>query len=139
MREIIACLNDIEKVGKEILNLTRESGIVLLNGDLASGKTTLVKTIARLRGFNQEVTSPTFSLEHIYSNNIFHYDLYRVEFEDLVSLGLIDEFEKDGLHLIEWVDERLKGLLLRAGFDIVQVEITPDNGCRKYKIERLNA
>ena len=139
MRELTACLDEIGKVAREILNFAKSNGIVLLNGDLASGKTTLVKAMAKELGYNREVTSPTFSLEHIYSDRLFHYDLYRVDFDDLVSLGLIDEFERDGLHFIEWVDEKLKWLLIEAGFDVVEVDIEIDKECRKYKIERLNA
>ena len=139
MREIVACLDEVASVAREILELIPDESILILNGDLASGKTTIVKAIAKLKGYESEVTSPTFSLEHIYSDRLFHYDLYRVDFEDLVSLGLINEFEREGLHLIEWADDSLKRLLLGAGFELFELNIKPKGSCRVYKIERLNA
>jgi tRNA threonylcarbamoyladenosine biosynthesis protein TsaE len=139
-KRLIACLDEIEEVAKEILKIISDfeskSSIVLLNGDLASGKTTLTKEIVRLKGYDKEVTSPTFSLEHIYGDgdNIFHYDLYRVGFDDLVNLGLIDGFERYGIHIVEWADTKLKSFLLEAEFKIVEVNISPKDDCREYLI-----
>ncbi len=47
-----------------------------MRGDLASGKTTLVKNYLKTLDLDDIVTSPTFSLQAIYSNDIFHYDVY---------------------------------------------------------------
>ena len=49
-----------------------KSGVVLLSGDLASGKTTLVKAIIKAHGIEESVTSPTFSLMQIYGKDIYH-------------------------------------------------------------------
>jgi len=136
---IEASLNELSKVAREILNLTNSNSIVLLKGDLASGKTTLVSQIVSEAGFSDSVSSPTFSLEHIYANRIFHYDLYRIDFEELASLGLLEEFEKDGLHLVEWADERLINTLLISGFEVYQVEITPSSKGRVYEIQKLHS
>ena len=83
--------------------------LVLLQGDLGTGKTTLVKGIAE--GLNaadqEEVTSPTFTLIHEYrgpETNVFHIDLYRIEKRrELDTLG-IDELltEEHNLVLVEW-------------------------------------
>jgi tRNA threonylcarbamoyladenosine biosynthesis protein TsaE len=128
-----ACLESIDSVAREIIKLLPDSAILLLDGDLASGKTTLVKSLAKAKGVTDEVTSPTFSLQHLYGDLIFHYDLYRVEFDELVALGIVDEFEKKGLHIIEWVEPKLESLLLEAGFEIIKVKIVPaDDGCREY-------
>jgi len=54
-------------------------------------------------------------------------------------LGLIDEFEKDGIHLIEWAMDDLKNLLINAGFKIYSLDITPSKNGRYYQLKVLNA
>jgi len=84
--------------------------LVLLSGDLGSGKTTLTKGIVSGLGAarEEEVTSPTFTLLHSYGNNqadgpVFHGDLYRIEnFHDFETLGMEDLFSKPGVLILEW-------------------------------------
>jgi len=113
--------------------------IISLVGDLAAGKTTLVQAIAREAGNESAVTSPTFSLQHVYGDGLYHYDLYRVGFDELAQLGLVNEFDRPGWHLVEWMDDGLKGFLLAAGYNLWQVRITPGGERRIYRIEPLNA
>ena len=98
-------------------------GVVLLKGDLAAGKTTLVKTFARKLGITKDVTSPTFSLQHIYSDGLYHYDLYNKGLEHFLSLGMLEELEKEGLHFVEWGDKYLENLLIDAGIDVATIDI----------------
>ena len=93
----------------ELLNLVQilpKTGIILLQGNLACGKTTLVKAIAKSRGFKDTVSSPTFSLMQNYGE-IYHYDIYRVGFNAITQNGLFENIFEDGLHLIEWGDDNL--------------------------------
>jgi tRNA threonylcarbamoyladenosine biosynthesis protein TsaE len=81
--------------------------LVLLAGDLGSGKTTLTKGIvAGLGAANEdEVTSPTFTLVHVYGKTakVYHADLYRIEnFHDFETLGLEDVFAKPAVVILEW-------------------------------------
>jgi tRNA threonylcarbamoyladenosine biosynthesis protein TsaE len=83
--------------------------LVLLSGDLGSGKTTLTKGIVSGLGAAREedVTSPTFTLLHSYGNEaekpVFHGDLYRIEtFHDFETLGMEDLFSKPGVVILEW-------------------------------------
>jgi len=108
--------------------------IVLLRGDLASGKTTFVKKYLRFLGLEDIVTSPTFSLQAIYSNNIFHYDIYNKTLEEFLALGMLEEFEKSGLHFVEWGDENLENLLIDYGFNPIVIEIKKLGNKRKYKL-----
>ncbi len=110
-------------------------GVVILKGDLAAGKTTLVKEFAKQKGSNEAVTSPTFALQQIYAEDIFHYDLYNKGLEHFLSLGMLEEFEKDGLHFVEWGDARLQKLLSEAGLKVATIEIVKcDFDSREYNI-----
>ena len=112
-----------------------KEGVVILQGDLASGKTTLVKKIVKKLGFDDEVTSPTFSLQQCYGDGIYHYDIYNHGLEHFLSLGMLEELEKDGIHFVEWGDDKLKLILLEYGFEVLTIKIKKLNDKREYKIE----
>ena len=81
--------------------------LVLLEGELGSGKTTLVKGIlASLASIPEdEVTSPSFTLVHEYGHEgkVYHVDLYRIEgAHDLATLGLDELLDQNATVLIEW-------------------------------------
>jgi len=136
MKEIIASEDELSSVVEYLYEIIPSSAIVFLVGDLAAGKTTLTKAIAKAKGVEGEVTSPTFSLQQCYDKNLFHYDLYRIENEEFMKLGLFEEFDKEGWHMVEWGDESLKSFLLNAGYDVFTVNIEPFEERRKYRIEK---
>jgi tRNA threonylcarbamoyladenosine biosynthesis protein TsaE len=87
--------------------------VVLLSGELGSGKTTLTKGIVAGLGAasEEEVTSPTFTLVHVYGDSertvskVHHVDLYRIEnFHDFETLGMEDVFEQSGVLIVEWAE-----------------------------------
>ncbi len=132
---MIVSLNNIHNVIEELSQLIQEKNIiVLLQGDLASGKTTLVQKYLKFVGCDDEVTSPTFSVQSVYSNNIYHYDVYNKTLEEFIALGLLEEFEKDGIHFVEWGDENLKKILDDYGFEVLVVKINKLNDKREYII-----
>ncbi len=135
MKTVIAPKTQLTKITTYLNQTLPKNAIIFLTGDLASGKTTLTKAIAKSKGLADEVTSPTFSLQQCYGEEFFHYDLYRIENSEFMELGLFEEFEKDGWHLIEWGDSSLKELLLSAGYNIFTVTIMPYKDIRKYIIE----
>ena len=137
--EIEAGLEELPDVVAAIEGLVPNDAVISLRGDLAAGKTTLVQAIAQAAGSTSAVTSPTFSLQHSYGDGLYHYDLYRTGFEELARLGLLEEFEKPGRHLVEWMDEGLKAFLAAAGYNLYQVTISPRRERRIYRIEPLNA
>ena len=127
-------LNSIEPMAKKIVE-DFASGVILLRGDLAVGKTTLTKKIVKCLGLDDEVTSPTFSIQQCYGDRVFHYDIYNKGLDNFISLGMLEELEKDGLHLVEWGDDELRKILINAGFDVLEISIKEiDNNKREYKI-----
>jgi len=109
-----------------------DNAIVILRGDLASGKTTFVKNYVKSLGIDDLVTSPTFSLQSIYSDEIYHYDMYNKTLEEFISLGLLEEFDKDGIHFVEWGDEKLEELLKSYGFNVILLQIEKCDDKRRY-------
>lgn len=136
---IDSSLDNLDRVAEYIINVSNQNGIIILRGDLASGKTTLASEIASKLTGGEGAVSPTFSLQHVYKDKLFHYDLYRMDFEEVSSLGLLEEFDKDGLHLIEWANEQLTTLLAQAGYDVWRVDITPIEKGRRYEIQKLDS
>ena len=129
-------LNEISKVIDELKKIIEDKDIiVILRGDLASGKTTLVKNFVKSLGIDDLVTSPTFSLQSIYSEKIYHYDVYNKTLEEFISLGMLEEFEKEGIHFVEWGDEKLQNLLVEYGYNVLLVKIDKLDNKRQYTIE----
>jgi len=96
-------------IGRQLAHRLHPPILVLLSGDLGSGKTTITKgIISGLGGAREEeVTSPTFTLVHVFHNHVkvYHVDLYRVEgFHDLESLALEDAFAEPAVVIIEWAE-----------------------------------
>jgi len=136
VKEIIADLDELNEVVKYLNDTVPTSAIIFLTGNLAAGKTTLTKSIAKAKGIEREITSPTFSLQQCYDENLFHYDLYRIENHEFMELGLFEEFDKEGWHMVEWGDDALKSFLLNAGYEVFTVSIEPFEAKRKYIIEK---
>jgi len=96
--------------GRKLAEKLQAPVLVLLSGELGSGKTTLTKGIvAGLHAAKEEeVTSPTFTLVHEYSGEkkVFHGDLYRVDsFHDFETLGLEDVFAQPAILILEWSEK----------------------------------
>jgi tRNA threonylcarbamoyladenosine biosynthesis protein TsaE len=98
-------------LGERLASTLPSKSVVLLIGNLGAGKTTLAKGIVKGRGAasEEEVTSPTFTLIHEYSDSVYHIDLYRLDDPVAVArLGLEDLFDRDALVLIEWGERFLQ-------------------------------
>ena len=93
--------------GRELARELQSPCLVLLQGELGSGKTTLTKGIVAGLGAagEEEVTSPSFTLVHEYGRDpkVYHLDLYRVESaHELATLGLDDLWAQDAIVIVEW-------------------------------------
>ncbi len=118
---------DTIEVGRKLARLLKPPQLLLLRGDLGTGKTTLVKGIAEALDAAEadEVTSPTFTLLHEYDCTqdgkpvkLFHLDVYRLEGErQLETLGLDELLTPDALGLVEWGD-KFKSIRKRATGEI---------------------
>lgn len=125
-------LNELEILVKKL----PKEGIIILRGNLSSGKTTLVKEIVKTHGLSDTVTSPTFSIMHKYGE-IYHYDIYNAGFDGIVKNGLFENFFEDGLHLVEWGDEKLEETFKKFELEYMVVEISNLGDKREYKIAKF--
>jgi len=123
-------LNELD----ELVGILPKSGVIILQGDLASGKTTLVKAIVKAHGIDADVTSPTFSVMQSYGDKIYHYDIYQNRLDAILQNGLFENLLEEGLHLVEWGDERLEKALENLGEKCVKVIISPSEKGRKYEV-----
>ncbi len=115
-------------------------GVIILRGGLASGKTTFVKAFVSYLGVTDEVTSPTFSLQQCYGDRVFHYDIYNHGLEHFISLGMLEELDRDGLHLVEWGDDKLVDILSSAGIKVVVIKIEKlEDDIRQYEVDYAHA
>jgi tRNA threonylcarbamoyladenosine biosynthesis protein TsaE len=91
-----------EELGRELLN----GDVVILCGNLGSGKTTFTKGIAKSLGIPNEIISPTFTILREYHAphcSLVHIDMYRIESEDeLENVGIDEIFEGNSIVVIEW-------------------------------------
>jgi len=105
-------LNETKKIARKFVKFLEQGDIVLLKGDLGSGKTTFSRfLINQLQSKNKlpmsEVTSPTFNIVNYYEvkkNNlqVAHYDFYRIKkLKELENIGFFDQIE-NFVSLIEW-------------------------------------
>jgi tRNA threonylcarbamoyladenosine biosynthesis protein TsaE len=129
-------LSELPQLCERIIAELPQGGVVVLQGDLASGKTTLTQAFARYLGMEDAVTSPTFSLQQRYGEKLYHYDLYNYGFEKFLSMGMLEELEHEGYHLIEWGDDTLIGWLKRCKIETIILKITKcDDESRCYEVQ----
>jgi len=138
VKEINASLSELDKVVNYLEEILPLNTIVFLRGDLAAGKTTLTQAIAKAKGIEGEVTSPTFSLQQCYGakdgSSLYHYDLYRLDHEEFMQMGLFEEFEKPGWHMVEWGSNELKAFLEGVGYNVATIDIEANENSRIYRI-----
>ena len=106
-------LNNIDNIAKELIDSFKNK-IVLFNGDMGSGKTTIISSIVNFLGANVKVTSPTFSIVNEYNigdNSIYHFDFYRLKnSNEALDLGIYEYLSSGNWNFIEW-GEKIQELL----------------------------
>jgi len=100
------------KLGMTLGQFLPVNSVILLNGDLGAGKTTLVQGIGRGLGIKNSIVSPTFTLINEYLEGrmpLYHLDLYRLEPQEVVGLNLETYWEgievTPGIVAIEWAEK----------------------------------
>jgi tRNA threonylcarbamoyladenosine biosynthesis protein TsaE len=129
-----------ESLGAELAAGLEDGDVVLVRGELGSGKTTLVRGAARALGVTDPVTSPTFSIGHRYrapSVTVSHLDLYRLAALEHEDPALLSDYLGPGrIAFVEWPPNaeaelssaRLRVTLSHCGGDRRRIELGDERG-----------
>ncbi len=134
----LRCLQDTESLAQYIASIVKVGDVVLLKGNLGSGKTTFARFFVDSLVDNAHVSSPTFSLVNVYEGSqceIWHYDLYRVTHrEELHELG-IDDALSNAIAIIEW-PELIEGSISNDGV-VVSLQSKGESNVREASLTLL--
>ena len=104
----IQSVEELPQVAKNIIQ-NLQYKIILFEGEMGAGKTTLIKEIIRQMESQDEVSSPTFSIVNEYetiSGKVFHFDLYRIKSEEeAMDFGIEEYLDSGNYCFIEWPDK----------------------------------
>ncbi len=107
LQAVTKSFEDTQALGAALAECITNRDIVMLVGDMGSGKTTLTKGFGAALGIEEPITSPTFVLMRSYAGRIdlHHVDIYRLEhLQEVIDLGLIELLDEGGVALVEWGD-----------------------------------
>ncbi len=129
---------ETDEIGYKLGRMLKPGEVVGLYGDLGTGKTTMVKGIARAFGIaERDITSASFTIiaEYPVSPPFHHIDLYRIaQGDDLEGTGIWDCMGEDSISVIEWAE--------RLGADqpehFIKVTITAVDDVREIEIEGID-
>lgn len=127
------------ELGKKIASKLTKGMVIVLTGDLGSGKTKLTEGILTYFGLENEISSPTFTIVNEYDTDslkLYHFDVYRLaDIDEFYAIGGDEYFEK-GASIIEW------GELIEEALphDYVKINFSRDlenEHLRKINIENI--
>ncbi len=118
-------LNNINNAIEKILPYLQKYKVVLFNGTMGAGKTTLISALCKKLSSADDISSPTFSIVNEYLSNIgkiYHFDFYRIEnIEEALDIGLEEYLYSNDYCFIEWA-EKIEELLPNS-YLIVNISI----------------
>lgn len=102
-------LNTLNNAIEKLLPYLEKYKIVLFNGSMGAGKTTLISELCKHLGSKDDISSPTFSIVNEYQSNIgkiYHFDFYRIEsLEEAFDIGVEEYLFSDDYCFIEWAEK----------------------------------
>lgn len=133
---IIFSLSEINEVAKQIL-LQKPSKIILFQGEMGVGKTTLIKALAKELGISEVTSSPTFSLVNEYQTSdnqiVYHFDFYRLNNEiEALDMGVDEYLYSGNWCFIEWPEKIAN--LIPDSHSVISISLLPD----KKRIVKLS-
>lgn len=126
--------SDTINFAKKLASKLSTSDIVVLTGELGSGKTKFSQGFLDYFGLSDEVSSPTFTIVNEYNTtngqNIYHFDVYRLsDTDEFYAIGGEEYFE-NGICLIEW-GEIIKDALPK---EYIHITFKKDNSDENYRL-----
>lgn len=123
-------LPDLDNVAKDLIRNAGRARVWIFQGEMGSGKTTLIKAICRQLGVIESMSSPTFSIINEYEaqdgKRIFHFDFYRIQREsEAYDIGSEEYFYSGNYCFIEWPEKILS--LIPAQYAAVHITTEDSN------------
>lgn len=128
---------ETKNFAKQLASKLKTGDVVVLTGELGSGKTKFTEGFLSYFGLENEISSPTFTIVNEYKKdniNIFHFDVYRLEdISEFYEIGG-DEYFEQGICLIEW-GELIQDALPKNYLNIVFEKSEDDENIRILNIK----
>jgi tRNA threonylcarbamoyladenosine biosynthesis protein TsaE len=126
--QVTFSLDEINQVAEKILSQNLQK-VILFNGEMGVGKTTLIKVLAQQLGVTDATSSPTFSLVNEYQlpnhQYFYHFDVYRLKNEsEALDMGIDEYLYSGNWCCIEWA-EKIPNLI-PTDHSIIEIKILPD-------------
>jgi tRNA threonylcarbamoyladenosine biosynthesis protein TsaE len=122
-------ISEIHRAVESIKPYLDEYKVVLFNGPMGAGKTTLISALCRSLGSTDDLSSPTFSIVNEYDSQagtIYHFDFYRIDsIEEAFDFGVEEYLYSDKLCFLEW-SEKIEELL-PTKYLIVNIEVISES------------
>ncbi|MCG8310477.1 MAG: tRNA (adenosine(37)-N6)-threonylcarbamoyltransferase complex ATPase subunit type 1 TsaE [Cytophagales bacterium] len=133
MQLIVESQSELANVASKIIEFSEDRQLWIFYGEMGSGKTTLIKSIAQELQVEDIVHSPSFNLVNEYKNQhgkcLYHFDFYRIKNEtEAMDIGVEEYFDSGDLCLVEW-PEKIPSLLPEKYLRI-EIELTSHTGRR---------
>jgi tRNA threonylcarbamoyladenosine biosynthesis protein TsaE len=133
-------LADLPAAAEILLEAASEEPVILFEGPMGAGKTTLIKEFCRQMGVQENVSSPTFALVNEYETEtrklIYHFDFYRISDErEALNIGALEYFDSGNICLIEWPS--LIPNLLPEHYLLVTLQPDPNSEVRTMTINKV--
>ena len=128
-KDINYSIEEIGRTSKIILSLNPSSKIFIFNGEIGSGKTTLIKAIIKELGYKGTVSSPTFSIinEYLNGDKIYHFDFYRIKNKnELLDIGIDEYISSNNRCFVEWpnlITDILPDKHIELNIDVISSDV----------------
>ncbi len=134
IERLTASAAETEAFGSSLAALLRPGDVVLIRGEIGAGKTTLVRGACRSFGIVEPITSPTFTIGHLYHGTatVAHLDLYRFVGLSDAEWGDVESYFDGTIAFVEW-PEAGHGALPPATVSLVLEHVGPDE--RRISVE----
>ena len=131
--------SETKLIGKKYAKSLKNGDVIVLTGELGSGKTKFTEGVLQFFGVENEISSPTFTIVNEYKAknvNIYHFDVYRLEDEDEFYAIGGEEYFENGICLIEW-GETIENVLPNNYIKVTFKRNYKDENSREIIIEEI--
>lgn len=130
---------DTFQIGFDLAVQAKPGDVFCLIGDLGVGKTVFSQGFGSGLGIQEPINSPTFTIVQVYEEGrlpFYHFDVYRIEEEELFEIGFEEMIDGEGVSLIEWADRIQDSLPEQYTEIVIEKDLTQGYDYRRFTIRR---